>query len=342
MSLHTRISAMLDRSAHPIHRLGHHAAQEHPMNRPLLRPLLPMLLAAAVLAPAGPVVAQQTIDETRTLAADARVEVHNVKGSIRISAGSDDRLRLTGQLGKDAKLDVEGDDPDSLKIEVDYPNSSGWGWGWGGGGSGGDTHLVLELPRGVQLEVSAVSAEVEIRGISGSRLEAETVSGSLVLSDSAPGKLELSTVSGALRADTGAEAIQLESVSGELRVVASRARTLRAETVSGDLEVELAQPAQDLRLETVSGSARLVGGPAPGGSLRAETLSGRLRLELPAGTSARISAESFSGRIRSAVGEVEKAEFGPGSSLSGQIGEGSARIQLETFSGDLDLRIEGR
>lgn len=342
MSQPVFISAAHTRSAPTINRLGHRAVQELSMNRPTLRPLMPMLLAAAVLVPAGAACAQQAIDETRTLAADARVEVHNIKGSIRISAGSDDRLRLTGQLGKDAKLEIEGDDPDALKIEVEYPNSSGWGWGWGGGGSGGDTHLVLELPRGVQLEVSAVSAEVEISGISGSVLEAETVSGSLVLSDSAPGKLELSTVSGGLRADTAAESIQLESVSGELRLVASRARSLRAETVSGDLEVELGQPAQDLRLETVSGSARLVGGPAPGGSLRAETLSGRLRLELPANTSARISAESFSGRIRSAVGEVEKAEFGPGSSLSGQIGDGSARIQLETFSGDLDLRVEGR
>jgi hypothetical protein len=336
------ISAAHTRSAPTIIRRGHRAVQELSMNRPILRPLMPMLLAAGLLAQAGAAGAQQAIDETRTLASDARVEVHNIKGSIRISAGNEDRLRLTGQLGKDAKLEIEGDDPDALKIEVEYPNSSGWGWGWGGGGSGGDTHLVLELPRGVRLEVSAVSAEVEISGISGSVLEAETVSGSLVLTESAPGKLELSTVSGALRADTGAESIQLESVSGELRVVAPRARSLRAETVSGDLEVELAQPAQDIRIETVSGSARLLGGPAPGGSLRAETLSGRLRLELPASTSARISAESFSGRIRSAVGEVEKAEFGPGSSLSGQIGDGSARIQLETFSGDLDLRVEGR
>jgi hypothetical protein len=325
--------------AHPVR--GSAAAKETIMKRPMPHPLLSTAASVCLLALASAVAAQQDIDETRTLAPNARIEVHNVKGSIRISAGAEDRLRLSGRLGDKARLKLAGDGPDALKIEVDYPSSSGWGWGWGGGG-GGESHLVLELPRTVELDVSAVSAEVEIRGISGPRLEAETVSGALALSDSAPQRLVLSTVSGALRADTGAEALQLESVSGEVRVRASQARTLRAETVSGALEVELGQPAEELRLETVSGSARLAGGPAPGGQLRAETLGGRLRIELPAATSAKIRADSFSGRIRSAVGEIEKAEYGPGSSLRGQLGDGSAKIVLETFSGDLELRVEGR
>lgn len=283
--------------------------------------------------------AQTALDETRPLAADARISVSNVKGSIRITGGEGSELRLRGELGKDAKLKPLGNDPRSLKIEVEYPSSSGWGWG---GTSGGDTHLQIELPRGVSLDVDAVSAEIDIRGISGERIKANAVSGRIELRDSAPQRLQVDTVSGAQRIESSAREIALESVSGAIDIDARAAETLRVEAVSGAVDVRLQQPIRELRSETVSGRTRVSGGPTADGSLRIETLSGTLRLELPANTSARIEAETFSGRIRSPVGDVQRPEFGPGASLDARLGSGSARIQLETFSGALDISLQGQ
>jgi hypothetical protein len=302
-------------------------------------PPLSKLLSALTLALALPCAhAQTAIDETRTISADARVEVHNLKGSIRIVGTSNSELRVSGELGDQAELKAIGNDPDSVEVRVEYPNSSGWGWG----GRGGDTSLVVEVPLGVQLDVSAVSADIDISGISGEQLAAESVSGSIQVRDSGPERLNLSTVSGSQTVETAAVKLQLESVSGEISLQASAADQLGLETVSGAVDIVLAQPARDIRIETVSGSTSLRGGPSDSGTLRAETLSGRLRIELPAATSARITAESFSGRIRSAVGTVEKEEFGPGSSLSGELGAGGGRIQVETFSGALEILVDGR
>lgn len=308
------------------------------MNRSLHHLPLRALLLVPLLGSLPLAQAQTALDETRTLAADARVAVSNVKGSIRIVGGDGDTLRLRGELGADAKLKPLGDDPRSLRIEVEYPSSSGWGWG---ASRGGDTHLEVELPRGVSLDVEAVSAEIEIRGVSGERIKASSVSGSIELRESAPQRLDLETVSGGQRIDSAAPEISLESVSGAIEIDARGAQTLRAEAVSGAVDVRLSQPIRELRAETVSGRVRVLGGPSADGSLRIETLSGALRLELPADTSARIEAESFSGRIRSPVGEVERPEFGPGSSLDARLGDGSARIQLETFSGALDISLQG-
>lgn len=302
-------------------------------------PPLSKLLSALTLALALPCAhAQSAINETRPLSADARVEVHNLKGSIRIVGTTDNELRVRGELGDQAELKAIGNNADSVEVRVEYPNSSGWGWG----GRGGDTRLVVEVPVGVQLDVSAVSADIDISGVSGEQLVAESVSGNIEVRDSAPQRLSLSTVSGSQKVESAAAKLQLESVSGEISLQASKADQLSMETVSGAVDIVLAQPAREIRIETVSGSASLRGGPSDSGTLRAETLSGRLRIELPAATSARISAESFSGRIRSAVGTVEKESFGPGSSLRAELGAGGGRIQVETFSGALDILVDGR
>lgn len=297
------------------------------------------LLATALLLGLSAAQAQTPIDESRPLAADGAVEISNLKGSIRVTGGTAEGLKLSGELGEDAKLVIREQGRGRVEIEVEYPNRSGWGWG---GGSGGDTHLVLEMPTGATLEATSVSADIEVRSVSGAELSLESVSGSLVLADSDPRSLQLATVSGSQRIESGARAIESESVSGEVRITASAADELRAETVSGDLQLSLAQPVRELRVETVSGSARIETGLAPGGSLRAETLSGKLEITLPQGTSARLNAESFSGRIRSAVGEVETAEYGPGSSLQTTLGDGDGRVQLETFSGGMEIRLGGR
>ncbi|SDD62717.1 DUF4097 family beta strand repeat-containing protein [Aquimonas voraii] len=305
------------------------------------RPLrfFPLGLALSLLAALPCASAQTAINETRTLSADARVSVSNVKGSIRVVGGEGSTLRLRGQLGEDAELKLSADDPESVSIEIEYPNSSGWGWG---GGAGGDTDLQIELPRDARLEVEAVSATVDVRGMNGRSLKISAVSGEVDLRDSAPQQLELETVSGGQRIQTGASELDLESVSGSIEVEASAARRLRAEAVSGDVDVRLQQRIEELRIETVSGAVRASAGPSAGGLLRIETLSGALRLELPADTSARIEAESFSGRIRSPVGEVEREDYGPGSSLDATLGGGESRIRLETFSGAIDLSLQGR
>lgn len=309
------------------------------MNRNPSSSALSAFLAVPLLCSLSLAHAQTALDETRALAADARVVISNVKGSIRIVGGEGDALRLRGELGQDAKLKPLGNDPSSLKIEVEYPKSSGWGWG---AARGGDTRLEIELPRGVSLDVDAVSASIDVRGVSGERIKAASVSGSIELRDSAPQRLQIETVSGSQRINSGAPAIELESVSGSIEIEAPAADSLRAEAVSGAIDVRLQQPIRELRMQTVSGRVRISGGPTPDGSLRVETLSGALRVELPANTSARIEAESFSGRIRSPVGEVQRPEFGPGSSLDARLGEGHARIQLETFSGALDISLQGQ
>jgi DUF4097 and DUF4098 domain-containing protein YvlB len=295
---------------------------------------------AALLLLAPPVIAEERIDERRPLAADATVEIQNMQGSIVVTGGDRADVVIRGQLGEGArKLLIEGDDK-RLKIKVDYPDSGG-GWrGWWGGGSLGDTDLRIELPRGVSLTASSVSASIEVEDVDGPRLTLETVSGRL-RATSASREVEADSVSGDLTLQlSAADQVDLESVSGDIELRGSVVGRIKAEAVSGDLDLQLQGQLKDARISVVSGDVLLDAALASSGRAVVNSLSGDVVVTLPRTVSAALRIETFSGRIESEVGKVEKEEYGPGAKLSHRLGDGDGELRLESFSGNVRFRLK--
>lgn len=282
----------------------------------------------------------ESFDETRAIAGNGRVLIENVRGTIRVEGSDRADVRISGTLGKGAKgLTVEGDER-RLSISIDYPDSGGsWFGGFWGGGDYGDSELVVELPATVSLDVESVSASVDVRGITGERVDIDTVSGDVDYAGSAA-DIKLDSVSGEARLTGSAREANLQSVSGNIRSELALDRRLIAETVSGDLDVQSAGSLDQVRVESVSGDVSLSFGLQPGGRLSAEVLSGDFELLLPSASSAQLNIETFSGSIRSAQGKVKKAEYGPGATLQTQLGDGDGDIRIESFSGDVVVRLQ--
>ena len=115
---------------------------------------------------------------------------------------------------------------------------------------------IRQVPRGSELDVSTVSADVtstdvqgvqrlktvsgEIRAdIAQSDVEAKTISGDIALSGHGqPARLHVSTVSGSLRLEHGAGELEATAVSGAVTVRLDSARSVRVRTTSGDLRFE--------------------------------------------------------------------------------------------------------
>jgi hypothetical protein len=121
--------------------------------------------------------------------------------------------------------------------------------------SSGHADLTIEadLPAGVTLSMSGVSAEVRASGLRGEQKYA-TVSGDLSLSE-AGGTLRINTVSGDADIRAGEPlGVEAEAVSGDLSISAPLLDDLRATTVSGDVELEGELAARGgFSIETVSG-----------------------------------------------------------------------------------------
>jgi DUF4097 and DUF4098 domain-containing protein YvlB len=299
-----------------------------------------ILAAAIALLATAPAFAGTPINETRPLSADGQVHIENVKGKIIVRTWANPQVKITGTLGKGVeKLDVSGDSR-SLDIAVRYPNSRG-GWNlWGRDDNRTEpTTLEITLPQKASVDVEAVSADVDVQQVAGRKLEVSAVSGNVIVTASSPGEASFENDSGDTTLRITTPKAEAQSPSGDPPVSGGLTGDVQLETVSGNLELG----AMDLdrrEVNTVSGDAILRAGLRPAGTFKVETLSGELKLNMPRATSAKLHVETFSGDIASPSGKVEHEEHGPGAKLETTLGDGRGRIDLQSFSGDVQLNLE--
>lgn len=276
------------------------------------------------------------INETRTLNADASIEISNIAGEVLVTGWDQNKVTITGTLGEGAKpLQITGD-ANELSIKVEAVDSGGW-FNWGDSNME-PTMLHVRVPRGVDVDVDVVSANANLKDLVGGEISVDSVSGSVGINAQSP-EIKVDAVSADVELAGHAQQVDIETVSGDIRVP-SVANAAAAESVSGDIRVT-GGPFMDVEASTVSGDIQVSGGMSPNGQIDAESMSGDIELTLPAGTSAVLDAETFSGDIRSTFGDAETADHGPGSSLRSTIGAGAGNISLETFSGSITVRSGG-
>ena len=277
---------------------------------------------------------EKALNESWNVAADAHVAVENVSGTVTVAGWDKSQVELRGNLGAGSKLVISGDSG-HLGLKVDS-GDNGW---FGKHGQHSDSELMLHVPRGAALEVQVVSADASVTDMAGKSIEVHGVSGNLGVRSAAP-EVDVESVSGdvsfaAPQANPNGRA-HLQTVSGNINAKNLGGR-IKLETVSGDIGLDEA-PVQELETGTVSGDVRLRITPVAHARLHLESMSGDVRLYVPENLSAHVDASTFSGDIHSDFGKVQTKDHGPGSSLDAKVGNGDATIDMQSFSGDLELR----
>lgn len=270
------------------------------------------------------------------VAADPRgeVDISNIAGEIVISGwdrsevsvtadvpGDSERVRLTGGGGH-------------TSVCVTYGSRSCNAPGFSH--SRGSVRIEVHVPRGSQLDVSGVSAEITSRDVTGSQ-HLHTVSGDID-AELGSGDDDVNSVSGTVRLHGSGQdgALNVNSVSGDLSVTGV-AGELEARTVNGTLRADIS-PARLVRLNTTSGDIGLGARLASGGSVETETVSGDQKLDVSAPGGYSYEASSFSGDVRNCFGQrPDKSEYGPGTRLNGTRGGGAGHIRMKSLSGELSL-----
>ena len=306
----------------------------------MTRKFLVSTVLLAMIA-ATPAVAATPINESRPLAASGSVSIENIKGRIIVRTWAQPQVKVTGSLGKGVeKLIVEGDGQ-NLSIRVKYPNHNDRGWmGLGeGAGKSEPTMLEVTIPQRASLDIDSVSADVNVQQMAGRKLSVESVSGNVEVTASSPGEASFENVSGDTTLRITTNKVSVESVSGDINLRGGLGGDIRLESVSGNASLVAPQLSR-LQMSTVSGDANLQVGVSGHGSIKAESVSGNVVLALPNATNARLDIETFSGDIESPSGKVVREEFGPGKSLHTRLGTGEADIDLESFSGDVTVKLD--
>ncbi len=168
------------------------------------------------------------------------------------------------------------------------------------------------------MSAESVSGDVRING-SGRVGIAKSVSGSVEIADA--------QIDGMLEAG---------SVSGDVLLRRLSARRIGTNSVSGTIKMEDVQ-SERIDAQSISGLVALFGPLAKGGRYALKSHSGDVSVAVGSGTGFELEASSFSGQVRSDLPiTTHGVDTGRRQrTLSGSFGDGSAILELTTFSGNI-------
>jgi len=293
---------------------------------PALAPGLFLLLGLLV---AGTAWADRPVDETRSLDPGGTLEIGNLSGSVTVIGGAG-QVEITGTLGDDVEeLEIVGGG-DHLEIRVKTPRNTTRHIDL-------ESHLTVHAPADARLEVQTVSASITVQAMN-ERLELQSVSGE-IRAESRPRVLSAQTVSGTIHTVGALERAEVQSVSSRIELGEITGR-LEASTVSGGLSIT-GGSLEEAELSTVSGDVEISTDLPAGAELSINSHSGGVMLDLGAGVSASFDVTTFSGDIDNALtsdAAERTSKYAPGKSLEFSVGGGSARVDINTFSGNVRIR----
>jgi DUF4097 and DUF4098 domain-containing protein YvlB len=289
----------------------------------------------------------EPVVRTVRLGPSGEVDLTNVAGDIVVQGGDGEDVRIdalkraTPTRSQDAKSQLARTDvrveerPGRVQIRTVH------------GGSGVAVDYRLTVPHGTILTVKSVSGDVVVRNVKG-ETRTETVNGNVEIEQA--GRLAAAkSVSGDVRIVSGSDDAEVtaSSVSGTVVARGIKARSLEAGTVSGDVLLENVACAR-ARVHSVSGNVEYAGTVDPHGRYELKSHSGDVRLVLGSAAGFEVDAMTFSGEVQSdlpvtmqgaGAGSADADQRGGrGRTIRGVYGDGSAVLEIATFSGDIYIK----
>lgn len=193
----------------------------------------------------------------------------------------------------------------------------------------------ITAPAGTRLTVKSISGSIKVNDIKGD-VAAESVSGDVRIGGS--GRVGTAkSVSGNVEVvDTQVDGtLEAGSVSGDVILRRLTARRIDASSISGSVTMDDVQ-CERIDVSSISGLVSFSGPLARNGRYALKSHSGEVRVVIAGGTGFELEASSFSGDVRSEIAiTTHGADRGRRRALSGTYGDGSAVLELNTFSGSI-------
>ncbi|HUP88481.1 MAG TPA: DUF4097 family beta strand repeat-containing protein, partial [Longimicrobiales bacterium] len=243
------------------------------------------------------------------------ITIQNNSGSIRIY-GSErrDLVVLRGSSDLERELELE---KDGKNIQI----------------SANTAELQVRLPSDAHLFVKNQSGSVTISGMT-KTLEVETSSGHIEV-EGVVESLHLESLSGGINASGATEKAYAESISGSVTLMRVEG-IVDARSTSGAVRIN-GRDVKDAKLSSVSGSVVFRGTLTRDARLEAESSSASVEITIPNNFSATYDLSSINGHIENDFGpRPTQPRNGTGATLRFSTG-GSARIVATTVSGSIHL-----
>ena len=293
---------------------------------------------------------EQTDRFTKTvrIGSAGEIDLANIAGDIVISrgGGNDAVIEVVktsrGHSAEDAREMLQlvevtiTERAGRAEIRTEYPRGDGWRRN-NRRNMNVSVAFNITAPVNTRLNVKSVSGSIKVTGIKGD-VSVESVSGNVVVGDA--GRVsQAKSVSGEVQiTETTLDGpVDAGSVSGSVILKRVKAQRLDLGSVSGNVVLEDIE-CDRVAVQSVSGNVQFQGPLARNGRYELKSHSGEVRVAVTGGGGFELEASSFSGHVRSDFpvtiqggGERGRRQR----SLHGVYGDGSAVLDLTTFSGSI-------
>ena len=200
--------------------------------------------------------------------------------------------------------------------------------------------IQVMVPRGVRVVARTNTGSITVKDTWGD-VDAETSSGAVLIV--AARDVEATNLSGDLDVRQSSGSVTLAANNGDCAVSESKG-SVEASSVSGDVMVRKSW-SKIVRLETTNGTIQFESEIMADGRYEFISHAGEILLALPKAASAQIGVTTWSGTVESEFPIALRAGFSADSvgtkRYAFTLGQGSARITAETFSGDVSITSSG-
>jgi hypothetical protein len=262
---------------------------------------------------------EEKVDQVFQIHGPAKLIVRNICGSVEIHPGEDGVIQVKASkktnTGDEKRTEIEltQETDGTVKAATRFPDG---GWNWMFGSRPCEVDYMIKAPRQCSLKLSGVSNTVLAEGFEGDA-SVNSVSGEIVLRD-LKGAIRIHTVSGDATVEHLGGSLDVDTVSGDVTLKGSDLKSIRTNSVSGDIQIAT---------------------PLSEGPYNFNSVSGDVCLILPPETHCTTELHSVSGDVVSAF---------PVSGLSRHHGSqtvvvqgGGVRVSMNSVSGDLSLDCDG-
>ena len=273
-------------------------------------------LAMVLLATARPVT-----DTTITVKAGTRVVVDNFAGAIVVDTWAKNAVRVRAEHSRRAQLEIEHG-----VARLDLSAHGKWG-------EPVYVDFAITVPAGTPIELTGVDTDVEVSGGEGG-VKAETVKGDVRI-QGAKGAVTCSSVEGQVEVIDCRGRVEAVGVNDIVRV-AGCAGEIQAESVNGDVFVEETKSGS-VEASTVNGEVFFLGDIRKDGDYSFSSHNGGITIGVPVDTDCSGSVSTYGGDFHSAFPIERSDKKKRENDFTFTIGDGSARLELESFNGSIRL-----
>ena len=277
----------------------------------------------------------QAADTTIAVEEGMRLSVRNREGEIRVTTWQRDAVRIVASNGEAIRIDAERSGSVlrvRTSVRVEWDDVEDRRRRRSDRGDDGSVDFEITVPAYLDVELSGVETDMSVVGTAGD-VSVETVDGDVVIrggrgfihARSNDGELRVEGASGEIEVNASSGAIWISDVNGNVA----------AESVNGDIELRNID-GRRVTARTVNGEVTFSGAVHDGGRYRLSTHDGDVTASIPEGTNATVSVANFNGDFETRFPILLRG--GAGYKFDFILGDGSAVLVLEAFSGDVLLR----